>query len=401
MSFIFQACEFLILILLFGWLTHWLYKEKKRWWALLPLVCVIANTAALVNPNSYATSEPATEETATKERSTDSSSKEKQSKEAELKKEEAAKKAKEEARQKKEAAKKEQQKKEEQKKAAAKKADEQKEKAQVTDLPQYNGNPYVEINDNTPYFPESDLNAHSFEKYSALDQLGRCGVAYANISRSTMPTGKRQPIGSVKPSGWHTVRYSNVDGKYLYNRCHLIGYQLTAENANERNLITGTRYLNVEGMLPFENMVADYIKATNNHVLYRVTPHFAGDNLVASGVQIEAKSVEDNGKGISFNVYCFNVQPGVEIDYANGDSQLTDPNAEELGTTRHQSSTTQSTAISTTTPATGGEVRGNSRSKIYHLPGQRDYENMGDSPDLVTFNSPSEAEAQGYRQAKR
>lgn len=160
MSFIFQACEFLILILLFGWLTHWLYKKKKRWWALLSLVCVIANTAALVNPNSYATSEPATEETATKERSTDSSSKEKQSKEAELKKEE--------ARRKEEAAQKEQQKKEEQKKAAAKKATEQKEKAQVTDLPQYNGNPYVEINDNTPYFPESDLNTHSFEKYSAL-----------------------------------------------------------------------------------------------------------------------------------------------------------------------------------------------------------------------------------------
>ena len=155
-----------------------------------------------------------------------------------------------------------------------------------------------------------------------MDSLGRCGIAYACIGTDLMPTEDRGSIGQVKPSGWHTVKYDCVDGKYLYNRCHLISYQLTAENANENNLITGTRYLNVEGMLPFENIVADYIKETGNHVLYRVTPIFEGNNLVASGVQMEAKSVEDNGEGILYNVYCYNSQPGVGINYATGDSWL-------------------------------------------------------------------------------
>lgn len=188
----------------------------------------------------------------------------------------------------------------------------------------YDGKPYVVINDNNPDFTEADMTTASFESYGELDGLGRCTTAFANIGKDLMPAEKRGPIGEVKPTGWQTAKYDNVDGKYLYNRCHLIGYQLTGENANEKNLITGTRYLNVDGMLPFENMVADYIKETNNHVLYRVTPVFSGDNLVASGVHMEAKSVEDNGDGILFNVYCFNAQPGIAIDYATGNSHQDD-----------------------------------------------------------------------------
>lgn len=188
----------------------------------------------------------------------------------------------------------------------------------------YDGKPYVVINDNNPDFTEADMTTASFESYGELDGLGRCTTAFANIGKDLMPAEKRGSIGEVKPTGWQTAKYDNVDGKYLYNRCHLIGYQLTGENANEKNLITGTRYLNVDGMLPFENMVADYIKETNNHVLYRVTPVFSGDNLVASGVQMEAESVEDNGDGILFNVYCFNAQPGIAIDYATGDSHQDD-----------------------------------------------------------------------------
>ena len=191
-------------------------------------------------------------------------------------------------------------------------------------IPAYSGEAYVPLNDNTPDFDPDNLPPRSFEEYSDLDALGRCGVAFANVGLDLMPTEKRGSIGQVKPSGWKTVQYDIVDGKYLYNRCHLIGYQLTAENANKKNLITGTRYLNVQGMLPFENLVADYVKETGNHVLYRVTPIFAGNNLVADGVQIEAISVEDKGEGVLFNVYCYNVQPGIVIDYATGDSALAD-----------------------------------------------------------------------------
>lgn len=187
-------------------------------------------------------------------------------------------------------------------------------------LPAYSGSPYAAVNGNVPYFSEEDLTTASFESYSPLDALGRCGAAYACVSEDTMPTEKRGDISQVKPTGWHSVRYDWVDGQSLYNRCHLIGYQLTAENANARNLITGTRYLNVEGMLPFENMVADYVKETGGHVLYRVTPVFDGDDLVASGVLMEAESVEDRGASVEFCVYCYNVQPGVTIDYATGDS---------------------------------------------------------------------------------
>lgn len=189
----------------------------------------------------------------------------------------------------------------------------------LSSIPDFNGSdPYRIVNDNQPYFTDDEYTTDVFENYSELDSLDRCGVAYANICQELMPTEKRGNIGMVKPTGWHTVKYDCIDGKYLYNRCHLIGFQLAGGNANEENLITGTRYLNVDGMLPFENMVADYVKDTNHHVLYRVTPIFEGDNLLASGVLMEAASVEDDE--IRFNVYVYNVQPGVNIDYATGDS---------------------------------------------------------------------------------
>lgn len=191
----------------------------------------------------------------------------------------------------------------------------------IQDIPEYVGEPYVSLNGNMPEFDEADKTSDAFEEYSSLDHLGRCGVVYANIGQELMPTEERGSIGMIKPSGWNTVRYDGlVDGNYLYNRCHLIGYQLSGENANEQNLITGTRYMNVDGMLPFEDMVADYVKETGNHVLYRVTPIFEGDNLVATGVQMEAFSVEDEGAGIQFNVFCYNVQPGIIIDYSDGSS---------------------------------------------------------------------------------
>ena len=186
-------------------------------------------------------------------------------------------------------------------------------------VPAYAGEPYVVINDNQPFFGEEEYTTEAFETYSALDGLGRCGTAYACVGEELMPAGERESISSVKPSGWINVEYG---GQYLYNRCHLIGFQLTGENANERNLITGTRYMNVEGMLPFENLVADYVKETSNHVLYRVTPLYEGDNLVASGVLMEAGSVEDEREGICFNVYVYNDQPGITIDYATGASSL-------------------------------------------------------------------------------
>lgn len=196
----------------------------------------------------------------------------------------------------------------------------------LSSIPEYTDDPYVYINNNIPNFREEEYTTKSFEKYSKLDDLGRCGVAYANICKEIMPKKdeKRESISEIKPSGWKNVKYDGIiDGNYLYNRCHLIGWQLAGENANKQNLITGTRYMNVEGMLPFENLVDDYIeKNENNHVLYRVTPIFKEKNLVASGVQMEAYSVEDNGKGIQFNIYVYNVQPGIEINYLTGESKL-------------------------------------------------------------------------------
>lgn len=190
----------------------------------------------------------------------------------------------------------------------------------IKDVPKYRGIPYVEINDNKPSF--SDKDKDRVEEYSKLDKLGRCGPAFANVGKELMPTGPRESIRDVRPSGWHTVKYDDIiEDRYLYNRCHLIAFMLAGENANERNLITGTRYFNVEGMLPFEIQVADYVKSTGNHVLYRVRPIFKGNDLVALGVQMEAQSVEDGGEGISFNVYCYNVQPGIRINYKDGSSQ--------------------------------------------------------------------------------
>lgn len=303
-------------------------------------------------------------------------------------------------------------------------------KVSLKDIPSYTGKAYVEINGNKPYFTKKDLTQKAFEKYSALDSFGRCGVTYANVCLETMPTEKRGAIGMIKPTGWHTVKYDHVDGKYLYNRCHLIGYQLTAENANERNLITGTRYMNVDGMLPFENMVADYVKETENHVLYRVTPMFDGDDLVAKGVLMEAKSVEDNGAGVSYCVFVYNVQPGVTIDYATGESHLSSQKAVETtssakrsnrksksksGTSSGYSSkktsgiaasataSSQKASKSTASSASSQsmEIRGNSNSKIYHCPGQAYYDRMKDSKNLVIFHSEKEAQAAGYRKAKR
>lgn len=191
----------------------------------------------------------------------------------------------------------------------------------LVQIPEYSGEPYTEINGNTPVFSSEMMTAESWESYRDLDRLGRCGAAFASIGRDLMPTEERQSIGMIRPSGWHTVRYDNlIEGKYLYNRCHLIAYQLTGQNANELNLITGTRYMNTVGMQPFENQVAEYIRTTGNHVLYRVTPIFKGSELVARGVQMEALSVEDSGKGLCFNVFIYNVQPGITIDYATGES---------------------------------------------------------------------------------
>lgn len=219
-------------------------------------------------------------------------------------------------------------------------------------IPAYSGSPYVAVNENIPYFTDEELTTQSFETYSELDSLGRCGVAYACIGRDLMPTEDRESISEVTPSGWNNKEYDFVDGGWLYNRCHLIGFQLTGENANEKNLITGTRSMNVDGMLLFENMTADYIKETGNHVMYRVTPVFEGDELVPRGVLMEGKSVEDNGEGILFNVFVYNVQPGVEINYMTGDSKLTEAGGSE--------SSEQDSAE--------GEYILNTNTKKFHLP---------------------------------
>ena len=189
-------------------------------------------------------------------------------------------------------------------------------------LPSYSGQPYVEINGNQPFFTKEEMTTESFESYSELDSLGRCQTAFACLSQELMPTGERGKIGQIRPTGWQTVKYSDlIEDRYLYNRCHLIAWCLAGENDNVQNLITGTRYMNMEGMLPFEEKTARYLDRTGNHVLYRATPVFEGENLVASGVLLEAYSVEDDGQGICFCVYCFNVQPGIEIDHRTGDSR--------------------------------------------------------------------------------
>ena len=239
----------------------------------------------------------------------------------------------------------------------------------VNSVPDYDGEAYCVINNNTPAFNIDDYPETSFEFYSELDSLGRCGTCIACIGEDIMPTEERGEIGQIKPTGWHTIRYDFIEKRYLYNRCHLIGYQLTGENDNVKNLITGTRYLNTEGMLPFENEVAKYITTTGNHVLYRVVPIFDGDNLLASGLTIEAKSVEDDGQGVQFYVYCYNVQPGVEIDYATGESYESSSSI----LTRNASSTYSDTEPETVETETsvliseGTDYILNTRSMKFHL----------------------------------
>lgn len=264
----------------------------------------------------------------------------------------------------------------------------------LAEIPAYSGQPYVAVNGNVPYFTDEDLTDVSFESYSELDSLGRCGVAYASVSQDTMPTTERGSIGEVKPTGWHTVKYDNVDGKYLYNRCHLIGYQLTAENANEKNLITGTRYLNVQGMLPFENMTADYVKETGKHVMYRVTPIFEGNNLVASGVLMEAKSVEDKGEGVLFCVYVYNVQPGITIDYATGES-FADGSASAQVTSGQETTgnvSSQNQAVTTYIL--------NTNSKKFHLPGCTSVKKMSTENKQEFSGTRDEVIAKGYEPCK-
>lgn len=287
----------------------------------------------------------------------------------------------------------------------------------AADVPAYSGEPYTAVNNNEPYFTSDNLTTEAFENYSELDALGRCGVAYANVCLETMPTEKRGSISEVKPTGWHSVKYDNVDGKSLYNRCHLIGYQLTAENANQQNLITGTRYLNVDGMLPFENMVADYVKETDNHVLYRVTPIFTGDNLVADGVLMEGYSVEDEGDGICFCVYAYNVQPGITIDYATGDSWLSSEKGNSDSSSGGNSAVSQSAADKSGTQqaavqtesvketsapvSTGTEYILNTNTKKFHYPSCSSVKQMKESNKKEYTGSRDDLIAQGYDPCKK
>lgn len=252
----------------------------------------------------------------------------------------------------------------------------------LEEVPAYSGSPYVELDGNLPGFSLEERTTDSFETYSTLDALGRCGPAYACIGQDLMPTEDRESISSVRPTGWMQAEYSFVDGGSLYNRCHLIGFQLTGENANEENLITGTRYMNVEGMLPFENMVADYIKETGNHVLYRAAPIFEGENLVASGVVMEALSVEDEGEGVCFHVYVYNVQPGVEIDYATGESWETRDSA--------------SSALESQAEEQETDYVLNTSSKKFHRPDCPSVDSMSEKNRQEYHGTREELIAQGY-----
>lgn len=274
----------------------------------------------------------------------------------------------------------------------------------LTSIPKYDGSYYVAINNNIPYFTEGDLTTSAYEKYSNLDRLGRCGVASACVGIEIMPTEERGSIGQVKPSGWQTAKYDIISGKYLYNRCHLIGYQLTGENANEANLITGTRSMNVDGMLLFENMVADYVKETGNHVLYRVNPIFEGNNLVASGVTMEGYSVEDDGDGICFNVYVFNAQPGIEIDYSNGNSWLSG----EAPSNNEQKSNSGGTVFvpstsansSTGTTAAAGNYVLNKNTKKIHRPTCSSVKQMKETNKVEYSGNREDLISQGYSVCK-
>lgn len=270
----------------------------------------------------------------------------------------------------------------------------------ISSIPAYSGKAYIAVNNNIPYFTNDELTTTSYEYYSNLDSLGRCGVTYACVGTDLMPTEDRGSIGQVKPTGWQTVKYDIVDGKYLYNRCHLIGYQLSGENANTRNLITGTRYLNIDGMLPFENMVADYVKETENHVMYRVTPIFEGNNLLATGVLMEGYSVEDDGDGICFNVFCYNVQPGITIDYSDGSNSL------ETTATEPEPTTTPTTEPTTNNSDNTGTSSGttyilNTSTKKFHKPSCSSVGQMNESNKQEYTGSREDLINQGYDPCKR
>jgi len=286
----------------------------------------------------------------------------------------------------------------------------------LADIPSYSGLPYVEVNENVPDFSDVDISTESFESYSELDSLGRCGVALANLGADLMPTEERCDISSIHPTGWHSVQYEGIDGESLYNRCHLIAYKLTAENANERNLITGTRYLNTEGMLPFEDLVAEYIYETGNHVLYRVTPIFEGENLVASGVQMEAMSVEDEGAGVLFNVYCYNVQPGIGIDYATGDSWIEDAEVLAASAKISEETSERDTSIADSASASeeddsalaqaSGEAEGttyilNTNTMKFHYPSCSSVEDMSERNKLEYTGDRETVIAMGYSPCQR
>lgn len=266
----------------------------------------------------------------------------------------------------------------------------------ISSIPAYSGTPYVIVNDNVPYFTDSDMTTEAFENYSSLDEYGRCGVAYANICTELMPTEDRESISDVTPSGWDNNPYDFVDGGYVYNRCHLIGFQLAGENANELNLITGARSMNVDGMLPFENMVADYVQETDNHVLYRVTPIFEGNNLVASGVLMEAKSVEDEGEGVEFCVYCYNVEPGVEIDYATGANWASGDAPSSEQATQPTESAVSSADTSTTETVQTHEYVLNTNTMKFHYSDCHSVKQMNDKNRQDVEATRDELIARGY-----
>lgn len=269
----------------------------------------------------------------------------------------------------------------------------------ISDVPAYSGKAFVVINNHQPYFTAEEITDIAFEKYSSLDELGRCGVAFACVGIEIMPTEERGSIGMVKPSGWHTVRYDGVvDGNYLYNRCHLIGYQLTGENANTMNLITGTRYLNIEGMLPFENLIAEYVEDTGNHVLYRVTPIFDGNNLVATGVLMEGLSVEDGGADVCFCVFAYNVQPGIVIDYGTGESYLedgtsTEPNQED---SVDKSDTEQGNTTDDEQATSDSDYILNTNTKKFHYPSCSSVDDMNEKNKQEYTGSREDLISKGY-----
>ena len=264
-------------------------------------------------------------------------------------------------------------------------------------IPVFSGKASVELNKNKPTFSKKEITTISYEKYGELDKYGRCTTALACIGKDLMPTEERESIGMVKPTGWNQNKYPGIvdsDPPYLFNRCHMIGYQLTGENANEKNLITGTRYMNVEGMLPYENLVADYINSTGNHVMYRVTPFFEGKNLVCSGIQIEAYSVEDKGKGICFNAYCYNVQPGVEINYLDGSNSLAGVSADDFVINATGDNTAETKQV------TNVNYIGNKKSKKFHYPSCSGVETMAEKNKLYFNGSRDELIEQGYDPCK-